>query len=63
MKELQELLNQRGAGLAVDGRFGRLTEGAVRQFQRDNGLKEDGVCGVRTWEVIEKTPSSVTPAA
>ena len=63
VKELQESLNQLGAALAVDGVFGKLTEAAVRKFQKDHGLKADGVCGVRTWAEIEKTPSSVTPAA
>ena len=50
--ELQELLNLRGAALAVDGRFGKLTEAAVRRFQRENGLKADGVCGEKTWEAV-----------
>ena len=50
--ELQELLNLRGAALAVDGRFGKLTEAAVRQFQRENGLKADGACGEKTWEAV-----------
>ena len=63
VKELQERLNQLGAALAVDGVFGKMTEAAVRKFQKDHGLKADGVCGVRTWTEIEKTPSSVTPAA
>ncbi len=54
VRTLQESLNQRGAALAVDGKFGKRTEVAVRQFQRENGLKADGVCGERTWERLEK---------
>ncbi len=63
VREIQEFLNRHGADLAVDGKFGKLTETAVRKFQKDHGLKADGICGARTWAVIEKTPSSVTPAA
>ena len=41
-----------GAGadrLPVTGIFGRLTQGAVRAFQQDHGLRADGVIGTRTW--------------
>ena len=48
VRELQERLNQLGAALAEDGKFGKLTEAAVRMFQRENGLKADGICGERT---------------
>ena len=44
VKELQTLL-----GLKPDGIFGCLTETAVRLFQKENGLVEDGVCGAKTW--------------
>ena len=63
MKELQERLNQNGAVLKVDGKYGRLTEAAVRAFQKEHGLKTDGICGEEAWAEIEKMPSSVTPAA
>ncbi|MCA9793847.1 MAG: peptidoglycan-binding protein [Candidatus Eremiobacteraeota bacterium] len=42
------MLNARGAELDVDGKFGRLTEEAVRNFQRQNDLDEDGVVGKDT---------------
>lgn len=35
--------------VAVNGKFDGVTEAAVRQFQRDNGLVPDGIIGPRTW--------------
>ena len=35
-----------------DGIFGRRTENAVLRFQQANGLKQDGIVGVRTWNVL-----------
>jgi nucleoid-associated protein YgaU len=37
---------------AIDGDFGPATESAVKQFQRDSGLAEDGIAGQRTWEAL-----------
>jgi len=37
----------------VDGIFGANTESAVKRFQRDQGLSEDGIVGPRTWERID----------
>lgn len=37
---------------AADGIFGSKTEQAVREFQRENGLTEDGVVGRNTWAKI-----------
>ena len=33
---------------SVDGKVGRRTKGALRAFQRANGLKVDGIVGTRT---------------
>lgn len=38
--------------LAIDGRFGRLTENAVRAFQSYYGLFVDGIVGENTWNRI-----------
>lgn len=43
VKLLQEKLN-----LKTDGIFGPLTEEAVKDFQRSNGLKVDGIVGTNT---------------
>ena len=45
VKTLQELLNQLGATLTVDGDFGSKTEAAVKAFQKKTGLKQDGKYG------------------
>ena len=39
----------------VDGDFGRATEAAVKQLQKDAGLVQDGVIGPRTWSVLDSS--------
>ena len=39
---------QRALGLLADGIYGRLTEEAVRDYQGENGLTQDGIVGPRT---------------
>jgi hypothetical protein len=48
VRELQTLLD----GLNADGIFGPLTNQAVRLFQREAGLTEDGIVGPRTWGAL-----------
>ncbi len=56
----QEHLNTlTGAALEIDGRFGAETEAAVKQFQHENGLNEDGRLGPETWaEIMEQLGGS-----
>lgn len=35
-----------------DGIFGALTEEAVKEFQKKNGLTQDGIVGVNTWRKL-----------
>jgi len=55
---LQTLLMNHGYALpkyGADGDFGAETEKAVKAFQRDWGLKEDGVVGEKTWSMLLTT--------
>lgn len=52
VRELQQLLNGLGHALVTDGKFGRITEMAVRSFQRRAGLEADGVVGPKTWAAL-----------
>lgn len=56
VRELQGLLNQFGHALVCDGNFGRITEAAVKSFQRRAGLEPDGVCGPKTWKALTNDP-------
>lgn len=47
VKTLQRRLN-----LAVDGKYGKLTEEAVREFQKSRGLVADGIVGTQTWQAL-----------
>ncbi|MCX5708045.1 MAG: peptidoglycan-binding domain-containing protein [Candidatus Omnitrophica bacterium] len=37
---------------SADGKLGKKTRQAIRDFQRANGLDADGKVGKRTWEVL-----------
>lgn len=60
VKDIQSLLNRvRGyypydwsTVLATDGYFGSITEGVVKDFQRDAGAGVDGIVGPQTWRYL-----------
>lgn len=61
--DLQKQLNELGFQISKTGPgspgnetnfFGVLTENAVKRFQKQNGLKDDGVVGPLTWSKIEE---------
>jgi len=53
VRVLQRALRDRGYYTdSIDGKFGRNTCNAVMSFQRDRGLKVDGVVGRATWKAL-----------
>lgn len=46
--DLQNQLNQRGAGLVVSGHYDEATEQAVQAYQLSMGLVADGIAGTKT---------------
>lgn len=50
----QALLNCRGYGLELDGKYGQACANAVLDFQKVNGLEADGDCGNDTWSMLLK---------
>lgn len=61
VEQLQVLLNDHGANLAIDGIFGANTRAAVYAYQRQNGLDPDGIVGPLTWASLkaEKSPYDI----
>ena len=59
---LQTYLYKLGYGLGVygiDGDFGRDTEKAVKAFQSDHKLVQDGIAGPMTWDALQKAVDSL----
>ena len=67
VKLLQEYLNQLGAALETDGEFGRKTEAAVIDFQKDAGITVDGLYGKQSHaallEAVERLSTAVSQEA
>ncbi|MCV0426193.1 MAG: TIGR02594 family protein [Roseibium sp.] len=55
---LQTRLNVHGAKLDVDGDIGRRTTNALKSFQRERGLKANGVADSRTVEQLRFAPAA-----
>lgn len=62
VKKLQELLNQNGYSLDVDGSFGPKTRAAVEDYQTRNNLKVDGIVGTNTWGALTGSTNSTNSA-
>ena len=54
VKHVQEMMKAQGGKLDIDGKFGPSTEKAVREFQKKNGLKVDGIVGPQTMAALNK---------
>ena len=67
VKECQTMLQKLGYSLGsygVDGDFGNATEKAVKAFQKDHKLTQDGVVGQKTWAALQQAVDALnaTPA-
>jgi murein L,D-transpeptidase YcbB/YkuD len=52
-KEIQTALKNAGYYYgAIDGKIGRMSRQAVKEFQEDHGLKVDGIVGPKTMEKL-----------
>ena len=61
VKELQSKLAQLGYGVGtVDGKFGAKTESAGRNFQKDHGLRVDGLAGAQTIKEVKRLTEQST---
>lgn len=49
---IQERLNSVGFNISTDGIFGENTKNAVKVFQKNRNLKQDGIVGKNTWEYL-----------
>ncbi len=52
VRTAQRLLKNLGYSISVDGVFGTQMRSVVIQFQRNNGLKADGIIGFRTYNKL-----------
>ena len=57
VKQIQQALKDAGYKVSVDGDFGNQTDAAVRQFQKKNNLKVDGIVGKITWGKLQAAGS------
>ncbi len=58
VRAVQEKLKDLGYTVSTDGKFGAQTQTAVTQFQKDYGLKADGVVGNQTLNVLQAALSA-----
>ena len=61
VKELQNQLIAIGMNLnyGSDGKFGKETLVAVREFQKQAMIRVDGIVGPETWKALEKAYNSI----
>ena len=63
VKQCQQMLDKLGYNLGicgVDSDFGTATEKAVKEFQRDHGLTQDGVVGPKTWTALQDAVNKIS---
>lgn len=52
VRALQLLLNGAGASLETDGSLGAKTDRALRAYQKERGIPENGTCSEKTWRSL-----------
>ena len=53
VQDVQKALKAAGLNPGpVDGRAGKKTKSAIKEFQRRNNLKADGIVGEKTWSLL-----------
>ena len=63
-RDIQKALKNAGYyNGVVDGKVGSETRAAIKQFQEDQGLGADGVCGRQTWAKLSGFLEGVASAA
>ncbi len=62
VRKVQELLTQKGFGVAQTGEVGPTTEKLIKDFQRSRGLDDDGVVGKGTLGALESQGKDVSGA-
>lgn len=64
VQELQSKLAQLGYSVGpIDGKFGSKTEAAIRSFQKDHGLRVDGLAGTQTVKELKRLTGQSTNAS
>ena len=54
IKQIQTALKNAGFDPGtIDGKMGKATRNAIKEFQKTNGLTVDGQAGKKTWSVLE----------
>jgi peptidoglycan hydrolase-like protein with peptidoglycan-binding domain len=63
VRGLQRQLRRDGVGPGpIDGRYGPLTQAAVRRFQAGHGLRVDGIAGPRTLGELDRIAAATRPS-
>jgi len=59
VEEVQNMLSNLGYNITVDGIYGLGTKSIVKTFQRNNGLKVDGVVGDSTYKALKERTTDI----
>jgi peptidoglycan hydrolase-like protein with peptidoglycan-binding domain len=62
VKQIQTALVAHGYKVATDGAFGPQTSAAVKAFQKQSGITQDGIVGPVTWAKLQAPATTTTVA-